>query len=84
MDDKFKALGEAIFYASIGFYISVFVGIVLIIALAFAIYKQITLRKKAKENSDEKHMSKPLLIANILTYILIALIIFFMVIWTVC
>ena len=84
MGDKFKALGEAIFYASIGFYISVFVAIVLIIALAFAIYKQITLRKKAKENSDDKHMSKPLLIANILTYILLALIVIFAVFWIVC
>ena len=84
MDDKFKALGDAIFYASLLYYISVFVGIVLIIALAFAVYKQISLRKKAKENSDDKHISKSLQIANILTYILIALIVCFAFFWIVC
>lgn len=81
MGDKFYTLGEAINLAVLIFYISVFVGIILLIALAFTIYKQILLRKKSKENKSD--MSKSLLIANIATYILIGLIIFFAVIWIV-
>ena len=81
MGEEFKALGEAINLAVLIFYISVLVGIILLIALAFTIYKQISLRKKSKENKSD--MSKPLLIANIATYILIGLIMFFAVIWIV-
>ena len=76
-----KALGEVIFYGAVCFYISVLVGIIFIILLTIVIYKQISLRKKSKENSDDKDISKSLRNVNILTYILIAMIIFFAALW---
>lgn len=81
INDKFKALGDTIFYAAICFYILVLVGIILVILLAIVIYKQISLRKKSKEKSDDKDISKSLRNVNILTYILIALIVFFGACW---
>lgn len=76
MGEEYKKLGETIYYASIYFYLSMFIGIVLLIAVVLLVIKRFSKRKKSK-NSDKPTMSKPLIIANIVTYILLGIIILF-------
>lgn len=68
---KLQGLGNLILYSSIYIYVSIFVGIVLLAAVAYLIYWRIS---KPKSNEDKPKMSKPLFIANIIVYAIIGII----------
>lgn len=78
MDGKNNTFGDLILYTSIYYYITTIIGIVLLITVPLLIFRNFT-KKKKHENEDKPLMSKPLFLANIVTYIILGIILLFII-----